>query len=337
VIVEATGSLIRGESLTDREASCVMREIMEGEPTEAQFGSFVTALRMKGESAEEIAGMAKVMRAHALSVDVDADFLLDTCGTGGDGMNTFNVSTASAFVLAGAGIHVAKHGNRAATSKSGSADVLEALGVKIELSPHAVAQCIRECSIGFMFAPIFHPAMRFAAPLRREIGIPTVFNVLGPLTNPAGAQRQVLGVASPDLVELMATTLIRLGSEHSVVVHGLEGLDEISIAGQSQLAIIQNGAITLENISPEDFGLSRVPLHDIRGGTAAENADMVRSVLDGDAGPRTDVVLLNAAAGMLIADLVKDLHSGIELARDTVFSGRATMKLDGLIALSNKL
>lgn len=337
MIVESTGRLIRGGSLTYREASCVMREIMEGEPTEAQFGAFVTALRMKGESAEEIAGMAKVMRAHALSVDVDAEFLLDTCGTGGDGMNTFNVSTAAAFVLAGAGIHVAKHGNRAATSKSGSADVLEALGVKIELSPHAVAKCIREYNIGFMFAPIFHPAMRFAAPLRREIGIPTVFNLLGPLTNPAGAQRQVLGVANPDLVELMATTLVRLGSEQSVVVHGLEGLDEISIAGQSQLAIVQNGSITFETISPEDFGLNRVPLDDIRGGTAAENADMVRSVLGGDAGPRTDVVLLNAAAGMLIADLVNDLHSGIELARATIFSGRAIMKLDGLIALSNKL
>lgn len=336
MIVEATGKLIRGESLTYSEASSAMTEIMDGEPTPAQFGAFVAALRMKGENAEEIAGMGTVMRERALPVDVAVETLVDTCGTGGDGLNTFNVSTAAAFVLAGAGVSVAKHGNRAATSQCGSADVLEQLGVKIELSPTAVAECIQECGIGFMFAPVFHPAMRFAGPLRREIGIPTVFNLLGPLTNPAGARRQVLGVARPELVELMAGALARMETRHALVVHGLEGLDEISIAGPSQLATVRDGTVTVSEVTPEDFGLNRAPLSEVAGGTAAENAEMVRSVLTGDSGPRTDIVLLNAAAGMVVAGLADDIGVGVDLAREAISSGRAAAVLDRLVEVSNR-
>ncbi len=335
MIVEATGKLLRGESLTYDEAASSMTEIMDGEPTPAQFGAFVTALRMKGETADVIAGMGAVMRERALRVEVDAEPLVDVVGTGADGQNTFNISTAAAFVVAGGGARVAKHGNRAATSQSGSADVLEALGVKIELSPGAVAACIQEAGIGFMFAPVFHPAMKFAAPLRREIGIPTVFNLLGPLTNPAGVRRQVLGVARPELVELMAGALSRLGTEHTLVVHGLEGLDEISIAGPSRMAAVRDGVVNATEIAPEDFGLSRTPLCEVAGGTAAENADMVRSVLAGDTGPRTDIVLLNAAAGMVVAGLTDDMGAGIDLAREAIASGRAATALDRLVEVSN--
>jgi len=335
VIVEATGKLIRGASLTYDEAASAMTEIMDGDPTPAQFGSFVTALRMKGETADEIAGMGAVMRQRALRVEVDAGPLVDVVGTGADGQNTFNISTAAAFVVAGGGARVAKHGNRAATSQSGSADVLEALGVKIELSPGAVAACIEQAGIGFMFAPVFHPAMKFAAPLRREIGIPTVFNLLGPLTNPAGVRRQVLGVARPELVDLIAGALARLGTEHALVVHGLEGLDEISIAGSSRMATVVDGVVNATEIAPEDFGLSRSSLSEVSGGTAAENAEMVRSVLAGDTGPRTDIVLLNAAAGMVVAELADDLGAGIDLAREAIASGRAAAALDRLVEVSN--
>ena len=335
MIVEATGKLIRGASLTYDEAASAMTEIMDGEPTPAQFGSFVTALRMKGETADEIAGMGAVMRQRALRVEVDAGPLVDVVGTGADGQNTFNISTAAAFVVAGGGARVAKHGNRAATSQSGSADVLEALGVKIELSPGAVAACIEQAGIGFMFAPVFHPAMKFAAPLRREIGIPTVFNLLGPLTNPAGVRRQVLGVARPELVDLIAGALARLGTEHALVVHGLEGLDEISIAGSSRMATVVDGVVNATEIAPEDFGLSRSALSEVSGGTAAENAEMVRSVLAGDTGPRTDIVLLNAAAGMVVAELADDLGAGIDLAREAIASGRAAAALDRLVEVSN--
>ncbi len=336
MIVEATGKLIRGESLTYGEAASAMTEIMDGAPTPAQFGAFVAALRMKGETAEEIAGMGAVMRDRALRVEVDVGPLVDVVGTGADGQNTFNISTAAAFVVAGAGARVAKHGNRAATSQSGSADVLEALGIKIELSPTAVAACIEEAGIGFMFAPVFHPAMKFAAPLRREIGIPTVFNLLGPLTNPAGAQRQVLGVARPELVDLMAGALSRLGAEHALVVHGLEGLDEISIAGPSRVATVRDDDVRVSEVVPEDFGLSRSPLSEVAGGAADENAEMVRSVLAGDTGPRTDIVLLNAAAGMVVAGVQDDIGAGIHLAREAIASGRAAAALARLVEFSNR-
>lgn len=336
MIVDATVKLLGGESLTYDEAAAAMTEIMDGEPTPAQFGAFMAALRMNGESAEEIAAMGTVMRDRALRVPVDDDSLVDTCGTGGDGQNTFNVSTSAAFVVAGAGARVAKHGNRAATSQAGSADVLEALGVKIELSPEAVAACIREAGLGFMFAPVFHPAMKFAAPLRREIGIPTVFNVLGPLTNPAGARRQVLGVARPELVDLMAGALARMGTDLALVVHGLEGLDEISIAGPSRVATVSDGAVTVGEIAPEDCGLDRAPLDEVAGGTAADNAAMLRGVLAGEAGPRTDIVLLNAAAALAAAGLAADIPTAVPLARESIASGKAATVLEHLVEVSNR-
>ncbi len=336
MIVEATGKLIGGASLTHDEAAAAMTEIMAGTPTPAQFGSFVAALRMKGETAEEIAAMGMVMRDRALRVPVDAAGLVDVVGTGGDGQDTFNVSTAAAFVAAGAGTRIAKHGNRAATSQAGSADVLEALGVKIELAPDVVAACIREAGFGFMFAPVFHPAMKFAAPLRREIGIPTVFNVLGPLTNPAGVPRQVLGVARPGLVELMAGALARMGAEHALVVHGLEGLDEISIAGPSRVAAVRDGEIEIHEITPEDCGLERAPLSAVAGGNAAANAEMLRAVLFGESGPRTDIVLLNAAAAIAVAGLAADIPAAILVARESIASGKAAAALDRLVAVSNR-
>ncbi len=313
-----------------------MTEIMAGEPTPAQFGSFVAALRMKGETAAEIAAMGTVMREQALQVEADVAGLVDVVGTGGDGQNTFNVSTAAAFVVAGAGARVAKHGNRAATSQAGSADVLEALGVKIELAPEAVTACIREAGFGFMFAPVFHPAMKFAALLRREIGIPTVFNVLGPLTNPAGVRRQVLGVARPELVELMAGVLARMGSEHALVVHGLEGLDELSIAGPSRIMAIRDAAIDIQEITPEDCGLERAPLSAVAGGDAAVNAAMLRAVLDGEIGPRADIVLLNAAAAIAVAGLAAEIAAGVAVARESIASGKAAAVLDRLVDVSNR-
>ncbi len=313
-----------------------MTEIMAGEPTPAQFGSFVAALRMKGETAAEIAAMGTVMREQALQVEADVAGLVDVVGTGGDGQNTFNVSTAAAFVVAGAGARVAKHGNRAATSQAGSADVLEALGVKIELAPEAVTACIREAGFGFMFAPFFHPAMKFAAPLRREIGIPTVFNVLGPLTNPAGVRRQVLGVARPELVELMAGALARMGSEHALVVHGLEGLDELSIAGPSRIMAIRDAAIDIQEITPEDCGLERAPLSAVAGGDAAVNAAMLRAILDGEIGPRADIVLLNAAAAIVVVGLAAEIAAGVAVARESIASGKAAAVLDRLVDVSNR-
>ncbi len=313
-----------------------MTEIMAGEPTPAQFGSFVAALRMKGETAAEIAAMGTVMRERALQVEADVAGLVDVVGTGGDGQNTFNVSTAAAFVVAGAGARVAKHGNRAATSQAGSADVLEALGVKIELAPEAVTACIREAGFGFMFAPVFHPAMKFAALLRREIGIPTVFNVLGPLTNPAGVRRQVLGVARPELVELMAGALARMGSEHALVVHGLEGLDELSIAGPSRIMAIRDAAIDIQEITPEDCGLERAPLSAVAGGDAAVNAAMLRAILDGEIGPRADIVLLNAAAAIAVAGLAAEIAAGVAVARESIASGKAAAALDRLVDVSNR-
>ena len=309
---------------------------MAGEPTPAQFGSFVAALRMKGETAAEIAAMGTVMREQALQVEADVAGLVDVVGTGGDGQNTFNVSTTAAFVVAGAGARVAKHGNRAATSQAGSADVLEALGVKIELAPEAVTACIREVGFGFMFAPVFHPAMKFAALLRREIGIPTVFNVLGPLTNPAGVRRQVLGVARPELVELMAGALARMGSEHALVVHGLEGLDELSIAGPSRIMAIRDAAIDIQEITPEDCGLERAPLSAVAGGDAAVNAAMLRAILDGEIGPRADIVLLNAAAAIVVVGLAAEIAAGVAVARESIASGKAAAVLDRLVDVSNR-
>jgi len=336
MIREAIGVLVSGRSLTVEEAASVMEEIMEGKATPAQLGAFLTALRIKGETAEEIAGLASVMRAKATRVLI-AEPVLDIVGTGGDGANTFNISTTAAFVVAGAGLKVAKHGNRAASSQCGSADVLEALGVRIELNAEQVQRCIEQVGIGFMFAPAFHPAMKYAAVPRREIGIRTVFNILGPLTNPASARAQVLGVADRMLVEKMALALKGLGCHHALVVHGEDGLDEITINGQTQVYEVKDGSIKIYSISPEDLSLARADLSSLRGGTVTENAAILRSVLTGTPGPRRDVVLMNAAAALLAGDRVDTLQQGVALAGEVIDSGHALAKLERLIEFSQGL
>ncbi|MFC1986354.1 anthranilate phosphoribosyltransferase [Chloroflexota bacterium] len=336
MIKEAITTLVAGQSLSMEEAASVMEEIMGGEVTPAQFGAFVTALRLKGETVEEIAGLARVMRAKAIPVTVTGA-LVDTCGTGGDGSATFNISTTAAFVVAGAGLKVAKHGNRAMSSQCGSADVLEALGVILELTAEQVQRCLDEVGIGFMFAPSFHPAMKYAGPPRREIGIRTVFNILGPLTNPAGAQAQVLGVADGSLVDKLALVLQSLGCHHALVVHGEDGLDEITLSGNTQVCELKEGSITSYSISPDDFGLSRASLNSLRGGTAKDNAALLRSILGGTQGHQRDVVLLNAAAALVAGDKVETLQQGVALAGEVIDSGKALKKLEQLIESSQGL
>ena len=336
MIQEAISSVVSGHHLSAEEAAQVMEEIMTGEATPAQFGAFVTALRLKGETPDEIAGMARVMREKALRVQSDGD-LVDTCGTGGDGSHTINVSTIAAFVTAGAGLKVAKHGNRAITSACGSADVMEAAGVKVDLGPEAVEQCIRDVGIGFMFAPTFHPAMRYAGPPRREIGIRTVFNILGPLTNPAGARSQVLGVADGALGEKMAMVLLRLGCQHALVVHGEDGLDEISIAAPSQIWELKDGNIYNFTVTPEDLGLSRAAASDVQGSSIEDNLAAMNGVLSGERGPARDIVLLNASAALAAGNAVDNLKQGIMAASESIDSGKAMGKLRALAELSQKL
>jgi anthranilate phosphoribosyltransferase len=333
MIKEAIATLVDRRSLGTEEAAAVMREIMEGQATPSQLSAFMVALKMKGETADEITGLARTMRGKAVPVKASGP-VIDIVGTGGDGANTINVSTTAALIAAGAGLKVAKHGNRAATSRCGSADVLEALGVKLELSSEQAALCLEEIGITFMFAVSFHPAMKFAGPTRREVGIPSVFNILGPLTNPAGAERYLLGVAREELVEKLALVLSNLGCRHALVVHGEDGLDEITITGQSLVCELKDGWVNRYTVCPEDFGLARAMPADIRGGSAAENAAVVRAVLSGEEGPRRDIVLLNAAAALFAGDRVVSLAEGLTLARETVDSGRALTKLNEFIAFA---
>lgn len=336
MIIEAISKVVNGEPLPLEEAAQVMDEIMSGEATPAQFGAFVTALRLKGETVDEIAGMAQVMRQHSLHVDVDGR-LVDTCGTGGDGAGTFNISTAAAFVAAGAGAKVAKHGNRAMSGASGSADVLEALGAKIDLNPKSVSRCINETGFGFMFAQGFHPSMRFAAGPRREIGIRTVFNILGPLTNPARAEAQVIGVADASMAAKMAQALSRLGSKRALVVHGDDGLDEITIADSTRVWELKDGNVREYNILPEASGVTRAPLSEIQASNTEQSASMVRDVLGGEAGAARDVVLLNAAAALLAANMVLSIPTGVEIAADAIDTGSAMRRLQAFIELSQSL
>ena len=333
MIREAIAALVDGRSLMEAEAAAVMEEIMSGEATPAQFGAFVTALRLKGETVDEIAGMARVMREKARRVHVEG-VLLDTCGTGGDARGTFNVSTAAAFVAAGAGARVAKHGNRAMTSRCGSADVLEALGARIDLSPEQVKACLEETGVGFMFAPGFHPAMKFAAGPRREIGVRTVFNILGPLTNPAGAACQVLGVADPSLAETMALVLARLGSRRALVVHG-DGLDEMSISGPTLVCELVEGCVRRYVVTPQEVGLALSDATSVAGGTPEENAAALREVLAGRPGPRRDIVLLNAAAGLVALERAAALAEGVAQAGRAIDSGAARERLERFVAVTN--
>ena len=336
MIRESIDTVVSGQSLSMEDASLVMREIMEGEATPAQLGAFLTALALKGETTQEIAGMAKVMREMALQVKVDGE-LIDTVGTGGDGKNTFNISTATAFVAAGAGLKVAKHGNRAASGSCGSADVLEALGVQIELSPEAVAQCVNEVGVGFMFAPAFHPAMRYAGPVRQEIGIRTVFNILGPLTNPAGAQTQLLGVAFPELGGIMAEVLGFLGSHHAMIVHGHGGLDEISLSGDTSVWEVRGGEVEEWTLHVEDTGLPETPIEAIRGGTKEENAATMRRLFQGEQGPVRDMVLLNSAGVLMVGDNAESIRKGVEMSAGIIDSGAALAKLDQMIEVTQRL
>ena len=335
-IKDAITKLVDRRDLSEDEARACMEELMTGTATPAQFGAYVTALRMKGETVDEITGMAKVMRDKSARIEIEGP-LLDTCGTGGDETGSFNVSTCAAFIAAGAGARVAKHGNRAMTSRCGSADVLEALGAKIDLTPPQVAACIERSGFGFMFAQAFHPAMKFVAPLRREIGIRTVFNILGPLTNPAGATRQVIGVPRADLVEKMAAVLQRLGSEHALVVHGEDGFDEISIGGESVVSELIDGGVRTYTVSPKDAGLPRHDISALIGDTPEHNAAELREVLGGRAGPLRDFAIINAAAALVAWGSATDLLSGAEIAAESIDSGAATAKLEAFIAATNEV
>jgi anthranilate phosphoribosyltransferase len=313
-----------------------MREIMQGEATDAQISAYITALRMKGETVEEITGSARVMREKAVHIKLDAPFQVDTCGTGGDMSHTFNISTTVAFVVAGAGVAVAKHGNRSVSSKSGSADVLQALGINIEMPAQRIEECLNEVGIAFLFAPMMHQAMKYAIGPRREIGIRTIFNLLGPLTNPAGVKAQIMGVYSADLTGLLATALGNLGLTRAYVVHGMDGLDEITVADRTKVSEYKDGTVTDYFIHPSDFDLPMGKPEDLKGGDARDNAAIALHVLKGQLGPRRDIVLLNAAAGLTAAGKAKDFRDGILLAGEAIDSGAALQKLEQLRKFTNK-
>ena len=338
-IQDAIQTAVGGGSLSVDEAAAAMGEIMSGGASPAQIGAFVTALRMKGETVDEIAGMAAAMREKSLRVPVadGGGVVVDTCGTGGDSSGSFNISTTAALIAAGAGAKVAKHGNRAMSGSTGSADVLEALGVKIALSPESVARCLDETGFGFMFAQGFHPAMRFAAAPRREIGIRTVFNILGPLTNPARATRQVIGVSDPSIAPKMAGALALLGCEKALVVHGADGMDELTITGQSAVYLLEGGETSQFKVSPSDLGLREASAESIRADGPADSARIARSVLEGERGAARDVALMNAAAALWAADAVPDLSAGVDRAARAIDEGAASAALSALIALSGEL
>jgi anthranilate phosphoribosyltransferase len=332
---EAIRTVTEGRDLTADQMTSVMRAIMTGEATPAQVGGFLIGLRMKGEIVDEIAAAASVMRELATRVEVDKRHLVDTCGTGGDASGTFNISTASAFVVAAAGARVAKHGNRSVSSRSGSADVLEAAGVKLDLSSEQVARCIAEVGLGFLFAPMHHSAMKHAIGPRREMGVRTVFNLLGPLTNPAGAPYQVVGVFSDRWLEPVAQVLKRLGSRHVLVVHAEDGLDEISISAPTHVAELKQDSICVYTISPEDFGLQRSALETLKVASAEQSLEVIREVLNGREGPARDIVCLNAAAALYVAGLSDDLGAGVALAQQQLENGRAKKVMDDLVAFTN--
>jgi anthranilate phosphoribosyltransferase len=333
-IQEALSRLLEGDGLSRAEARSVMGAIMSGEATPAQMGGFLVALRLKGETADEIAGCAEAMREHVVTVRPEREDLVDTAGTGGDGARTFNISTAAALVAAAAGAAVAKHGNRAVSSASGSADVLEALGFRLELPPARIERSIDELGFGFLFAPSHHPAMRHAAPVRRELATRTVFNVLGPLTNPAGARAQVVGVYAPELVETIAMVLAGLGARRAFVVHGAGGIDELSPAGPNLVFEVADGRVQRRDVDPQELGIPRCSTADLAGGTPEENAAAVREIFAGARGPRREAVLLNAAGAIAAAGRAADLAEGYALAAEAVDSSAAAERLEALAAFS---
>ena len=350
MIKEAIEKVVKGNDLAEKEMEDAMGEILAGKATPAQIGSFITALRIKGETVDEITGAARAMRAraekigpnnHLVNIDrdeinIEDETILDTCGTGGDGTNTFNVSTATALVVAGGGIKVAKHGHRAVSSHCGSATVLEALDLKLDITRSDVERCIREVGIGFLYAPLFYGAMKYPTGPRREIGIRTIFNLLGPLTNPAGAMAQILGVYDPELTMTMAHVLKKLGTREVFVVCGEGTFDEISICGPTRISHLKDGKINTFNITPEEYGFKRADPEDISGGNAQENARIIREILDGQRGPKRDIVLFNAAAAFMAAGLDGDFKEGIERAKESIDSGRAREKLDALVSFTQQ-
>jgi anthranilate phosphoribosyltransferase len=350
MIRRAIAKVVERQDLTEGEMIEVMNQIMSGECTPAQIGSFITALRMKGETIEEITGAARVMRERATpirvgrnvldmdrdDINIDQETILDVVGTGGDGTNTFNVSTTVSFVVSACGVKVAKHGNRSVSSACGSADVLERLGINLDVTTETVEQCIREIGIGFLFAPALHGAMRHAIGPRREIGIRTIFNILGPLTNPAGADCQVMGVYRADLVEKLAGVLHRLGCRHGFVVHGSDGMDEMTLTGETLVAEVTPAGVTVGSVTPEQFGLDRCPMAALKGGDATANAEIVRAVLKGESGPRRDIVLLNAAYALVAAGKAPTPAEGITLAAGAIDSGRALRQVERLAEMTNQ-
>ena len=331
----AIKTVLARKDLTAEEMNNVMRIIMTGEATPAQIGGFLVGLRMKGETVDEIASAAKVMRELATGVKVSGDHVVDIVGTGGDGSNTFNISTACTFVVAAAGGTVAKHGNRSVSSKSGSADLLEAAGVKLDLNAEQVAKCINEVGVGFMFAPMHHSAMKHAIGPRKEMAVRTIFNVLGPLTNPAGAPNQLLGVFEDALVESLAEVLNKLGSNHVMVVHSEDGMDEISIGAATKVSELKDGKVTSYNITPEEFGFTKTDISELAVNGAEESLAVIKKVLDNEAGPARDIVTFNSGAAIYVAGLANTLKEGIEKAKEVIASGAAKSKLEELVKLSN--
>ena len=348
IITEAVRQLVDRKDLSRIEAAAAMEAIMSGAATNAQIAAFLTALRMKGETVEELIGFAQVMRQKAVRIRVhddeiagltgtDREMLIDTCGTGGDATGTFNVSTATAFVVAGAGLKVAKHGNRSVSSLCGSADVVETLGISLDLTPQKVARCVDEVGIGFLYAPLLHTAMKHVMPVRREMAIRTVFNMLGPLTNPASANAQIIGVYSPALTEPLARVLAELGTVRAFVVHGADNLDEISNTGESRVSEVREGMVRSYTVRPEDFGLARTTIAELMGGDREENARIIRAILDGEAGAKRDIVLMNSAAALVAGAKARDLKDGVGLAAHAIDSGAALRKLEALVGLSRRL
>ncbi len=348
IITEAVRILVERRDLSRIEAAAAMEAIMSGAATSAQIAAFLTALRMKGETVEELIGFAQVMRQKVVRIrtrgdevaaltGTDREMLIDTCGTGGDATGTFNVSTATAFVVAGAGLRVAKHGNRSVSSLCGSADVVEALGINLELAPQKVGRCVDEVGVGFLYAPMLHTAMKHVMPARREMGIRTVFNMLGPLTNPAGANAQIIGVYAAELTEPLARVLAELGTIRAFVVHGSDNLDEISNTGESRLSEVREGTVRTFTVRPEDFGMPRASIKDLQGGDREQNAQIIRGLLDGESGPRRDIVLMNAAAALVAGGRARDLKEGVGLAAQSIDDGGARGKLELLVALSQRL
>ncbi len=348
IITEAVRTLIERRDLSRIEAAAAMEAIMSGAATNAQIAAFLTALRMKGETVEELIGFAQVMRAKAVRVrtradevagltGTDRDMLIDTCGTGGDAAGTFNVSTATAFVVAGAGLRVAKHGNRSVSSLCGSADVVETLGINLELPPPKVSRCVDEVGIGFLYAPLLHTAMKHVMAARREMGVRTVFNMLGPLTNPAGANAQVIGVYAAALTEPLARVLAELGTHRAFVVHGADGLDEISNTGESRVSEVREGVVGTFSVRPEDFGMPRAAIGDLKGGDREQNAEIIRGILAGEPGPKRDIVLMNASAALVAGGRARDLKEGVELAARSIDTGAARGRLERLVAFSQEL